>query len=112
MKARTTSRQQECARARAIVGALAVVLSLSATSVEAVENPRRWSVGFRVGDYLPADQQGGGFRVSNEVFAARTENPVKLDEVPTFSFVLGRDVKTWTGAKRWTNTTLSLELDV
>ena len=106
-------RARGAARPLAGVVVAALLCAGGASAARAQGDAGRWSVGFRVGNFFPADAQDGGFRVTSQVFGARTESSVKIDEVPLASFMLGYDVKKWTkGAKKWQNVKLSLELDV
>lgn len=98
------------------IAARAALLGILALGVVqpalAIESHRRWLVGVRVGDYIGADELGGGFRVSGEIFGSNTENPVKISEVPFAGFTLAYGLHQWKGAKRWTSADLTLELDV
>lgn len=80
-------------------GPVVVVLFLlaAAPSVRAADWTHRWGVGFRLGDYLPADEQKGGFRNFSG-------NGVSIEEVPLGTISVSH------GVKKWERTQLSIEL--
>lgn len=100
-------------RLAAAVASVAGLLALGANApARAIDWDGRWWVAGRVADYLPADEQGGGFRLSQQLFQVRNEREVKVAEkfFPTIS--LGRGLKRWEGEKAWKQVQLSLELEL
>jgi hypothetical protein len=67
-----------------------------ASGAAAAEWNHRWFVGFRLGDFLPADEVKGGFR--------EEAGSVVIEEVPLGTLSFGR------GLKKWERTQLVLEV--
>ena len=70
--------------------AVLAFLAVAAPSASAAEWNKRWFVGFRLGDYLSADKQAGGFR---------GDRTVNINEVPLGTLSFGRGVKKWERAQ-------------
>jgi hypothetical protein len=87
--------------------ALAALLSWSAGTrpARAIELKRRFTAGVRLGDWLPADEQKGGFRFFGSQTGQPGENAVEIGEVPVAGISLGF------GVAKWKRLQMSLELD-
>lgn len=86
---------------RALAGLAVVLLPVlaHAPTARAADWTKRWSVGFRLGDFIPADEQKGGFRNFSR-------NGVSLEEVPLGTLSVTR------GIKKWERAQLNLEFQV
>ena len=89
-----------------VAGVMALVLAAGAGRAAAADWTGRWSVGFRLGDYLPADEQKGGFRFFGGGVTGTGGNEVKIGEVPLGTLTVAR------GLKKWKRTQMTLELEV
>jgi hypothetical protein len=90
----------------AVVAAGAAVLYPSRAS--ALDLNKHFTVGFRLGDYLPADRQEGGFRFfGTGAIGAPGTHAVEIAEVPVPTLTLGYGV-----ARLGKKVQLSLELEV
>jgi hypothetical protein len=110
-----TMRQRIASRLAALpLAAVAVGLAaaIAAPDAGAVDYHRRWMIGVRIADYLPADEQGGGFRFSTQAFGSRTESSVKIQEVPAGSLSVGYGIKKFGGGKRAQDVQLTVQLEV
>jgi len=94
-----------CWRALAAVVAVATLLPSPAS---ALDLNKRFTVGFRLGDYLPADEEKGGFRFfGTGALGAPGEHAIEIAEVPVPTLSFGYGV-----AKLGKKVQLSLELEV
>jgi hypothetical protein len=80
-------------------------LGLVPASAGAIDLKGRFTVGVRLGDFLPADEQKGGFRFFGSQSGTATTNAVHLEEVPVGSLSLGY------GLKKWNRMQMTLELE-
>jgi len=83
-----------------------------ATPAESVEWNRRWWVGARIADYLPADEQKGGFRLNQQTFGVLSTRDVKPKEVVYGSLNVGRGLKKFGGTTAFRSPELTLELEI
>jgi hypothetical protein len=93
------------------VASLVAVAAASASPVSAIDWKGRFWLGARVADYLPADEQGGGFRFNAQAFGNRTENEVKPGEKPLLSVAFGYGLKQWEVGKSGRPLQLSIEIE-
>jgi len=84
----------------------------AATPARAIEWNKRWWVGVRIADYLPADEQKGGFRLNQQTFGALTVRDVKPKESMFGGLNVGRGVKKFGGSTTFRSAELSIELEV
>lgn len=101
------------AAAARLVALSVVTLAVFAPPCQAIDWKKRWTLAFRAGDYLPADELGGGFRInSDESLGTVREREVQVGEVPTPTFLVGYGVKSWTRGTAGKQVHLTVELEV
>src|SRR5690242_10694809 len=99
--ASSPTRNQQMARTLSVMGVRAGAVGLAAAllglfvspQASALDLHRRFTVGFRVGDFLPGDSQQGGFRAFGSGAAGQPgRHAVSLSEVPVPTFQFGYGV--------------------
>ncbi len=86
------------------VGVVLVAAMALPPGAMAHELTKRMWLGVRLGDFLPADEQKGGFRVFGGADFDGGERAVKIREVPTVAVTFGY------GVAKWGRTQMSLEI--
>lgn len=77
---------------RRVLSAALVLAGVSvAGQARALEVDKHFLLGVRIGDYLPSDEQKGGFRVFGGITEG-SERGVKIEEVPSLAVSFGRGV--------------------
>lgn len=94
-------------RTAALIAVVALITcSAGSRPAAAIEMKNRFTVGVRLGDWLPADEQKGGFRFFGSQTGQPGENAVEIGEVPLMGISLGY------GVAKFERLQMSVELDV